>query len=440
MDAVLLARIQFAMTVGFHYIFPPLTFGVGLLIVIFLGMYLKTKDKMYDTLASFWTKIFLIIFTIGVATGIVMEFQFGTNWEKYSRFVGDIFGAPLAAEGLFAFFLESTFLGVLIFGKKKVSEKFYFFSALMVLIGSVISGFWIIVANSWQQTPAGFHIVNGRAELTSFYEAIFNPSTWERFFHAIMGGFITGSFFIAALSSYMLLKKKHIEFATKSLTIALVVAFVTSILQLGIGHAHAIQVAETQPAKLAALEAHFETKTNAGLSVFGIPNVEEKKIDYNIEIPGLLSYLIAFDTEHEVKGLNDFPEDELPPIHLTFFAYRIMVGLGTLFIFAPILGLWFARKKVLTEKRWYLYGMLSMLVLPTLANQFGWIAAEVGRQPWIVYGYLKTKDAISSVVSASEILFSLILFGLLYVALFAIFVFLVKKKVDKGPALVENKE
>ncbi len=438
MDPVMLARIQFAVTIGFHYIFPPITLGMTVLIVVFLGMYLKTNDELYNKIARFWISIFAVIFGIGVATGIVMEFQFGTNWEQYSRFVGDIFGAPLAAEGIFAFFLESTFLGILLFGRNKVSKKMYFFSALMVMIGSTLSAFWIIVANSWQQTPAGYHIINGRAELTSFFDAVFNPSTLYRYSHAVVGGWVAGAFFVAGLSGYYLLKKQHIEFAKRSLIIALVFALVSSALQIELGHLHAVQVTHTQPEKMATFESMFETQKNAPLVIMGIPNVEEQRIDYEISIPGLLSFMVAFDTDFEVKGLNEFDKDLLPPIMIPFFSYRIMVGLGFYFVLLALIGIFLYKKDKILEARPYLLLLLISIPLPIIANEMGWVAAEVGRQPWIVYHELKTADAISTVVSAGEILFSLILFSCLYAVIFSLFVFLVQKKVKKGPEVVSD--
>ena len=438
MDPVLLARIQFAMTVGFHYIFPPMTLGLTLLIVIFLGLHLKTQDKLYDQIAKFWIGILIIIFSVGVATGIVMEFQFGTNWEKYSRFVGDIFGAPLAAEGVFAFFLESTFLAVLIFGRNRVSKKFYFFSALMVTIGSILSGFWIIVANSWQQTPAGYQIVGGRAELTDFWAAVFNPSTLHRFSHAIAGGWIAGSYLVAGLSGYFLLKKQHVDFAKKSIKIALIVAFFSSLLQIELGHLHAVQVTRTQPEKIATFEAMFETQKSAPLVIIGIPNPEEQKIDYEVSIPGLMSLLVGLPPDYELKGRNEFAEEDLPPLFIPFFSYRVMVGLGFAFVFYALLGLFLYWRGTLAEHSLYLKLLLMMIPLTIIANEAGWIAAEVGRQPWIVYRELRTADAISSVVSAGEILFSLILFSVLYATILALFLFLVGKKIKKGPEAISD--
>ena len=278
MDPVLLSRIQFALTVGFHFIFPPLTIGLAWLIVWFMTKYKNTGDDFYRSLSRFWIKLFTVSFAIGVATGITMEFQFGTNWAEYSRFVGDIFGAPLAAEGIFAFFLESSFMGVLLFGWNRLSRKTLWFASLMVAVGSTLSAFWIIVANSWMQTPTGFHIVAGRAELTNFWLAVFNPSTIPRYLHTVCASLITGAFFMLGVSAWYLLKKRHLNFAKSSLKAALVIAFISSIFQLGIGHAHAIQVAFTQPEKLAAIEGIFDTQTRAPALVFGIPNKTEGRI------------------------------------------------------------------------------------------------------------------------------------------------------------------
>jgi len=437
MDPVLLARIQFAVTVGFHYIFPPITLGMTVLIVIFLGMYLKTDDKLYEKIAHFWISIFIVVFSVGVATGIVMEFQFGTNWEKYSRFVGDIFGAPLAAEGVFAFFLESTFLGVLIFGRNRVSKRTYFIAAVMVMIGSTLSAFWIIVANSWQQTPAGYAIINGRAELTDFFAAVFNPSTIPRFTHAVVGGWVAGSFFVGGLSAWFLLQRKHVDFAKKSIKVAMIFALISSALQIELGHLHAVQVTHTQPEKMATFEALWESRTHAPMVIMGIPNDAEQKIDFEISIPSLLSYMVAFDPNFKVIGRNEFKKEDLPPIAIPFFSYRVMVGLGFYFALMALIGVFLNWKDKIADARKYLTLLLLTVPLPVIANEMGWIAAEVGRQPWIVYRELKTADAISTVVSAGEILFSLILFSGLYSALLALFVFLVSKKMRKGPESAE---
>lgn len=433
MDAVLLARIQFAFTVGFHFLFPPTTLGLTLIIVIVETLYLKTKLELYKTISSFLVKILGLVFVLGTATGITMEFSFGNNWAEYSRMVGDIFGAPLAAEGVFAFFLESVFLGILLFGRKKVSEKLYWWSAFLVFFGAHLSGLWIIIANSWMQTPAGFAIVNGKAVLTDFWAAAFNPSTVERYTHTIVAGWITGSLFTAAIAAWYLLKKRSIQYARPLLKIALVVFFVSSLLQFSTGHFHSVQVAKTQPEKMAAFEALWETQKGAPLVNFGIPDEKEEKNYYLFEFPKMLSFLVYGDFDAEMKGLKDFPKHERPPVFLSFAAYHIMVFLGVWFALLTLVGGFLLFKKKIYDKRWYLWAVLLSLPLPYIADEFGWIAAEVGRQPWVVYHVMKTSDAVSKVVPAGQILFSLIMFGLIYALLFYVFIRVLRKIINKGP-------
>jgi cytochrome d ubiquinol oxidase subunit I len=433
MDAVFLARIQFALTVGFHYIFPLITIGMAWLIVWMLTRHLMTGDAAYRSMARFWIRVFALSFAVGVATGIVMEFQFGMNWARYSRFVGDIFGAPLAAEGIFAFFLESSFLGILLFGERRVSERVYWFSALMVAVGSTLSAFWIVVANSWQQTPAGYQIVGGRAELVDFWAAVFNPSTVPRYLHVVDGALIAGSFFMLGLAAWFLLRKEHLEFARRSLNIALVAGFLASAAQVPLGHYHAVQVAETQPAKLAAFEGIWETQTNAPLLIFGIPNKGEERTDFAVGIPGYLSYGIGGSRETRVIGLKDIPRDEWPPIPVTFFTFHLMVGLGMYFIGLTALGLFLLWRKRLHENRLFLRLALLSIPLPILANELGWISAEVGRQPWIVQGLMRTDQAFSTVVPAGQILVSILLFAIIYALLFGVWLFLLRNKLLQGP-------
>jgi len=433
MDAVLLARIQFALTIGFHYIFPVITIGMAWIIVWMLTRHLTTGEAIYQRMARFWIKVFALSFAVGVATGITMEFQFGMNWARYSRFVGDIFGAPLAAEGILAFFLESSFLGIMLFGERRVSKRVYWFSSLMVAVGSTLSGFWIVVANSWQQTPAGFHIVNGRAELVDFWAAVFNPSTMPRYLHTIDGALVAGAFFIMGLSAWFLLRGEHREFARKSLSMALVLAFLASVVQVPLGHFHAVQVAETQPAKLAAFEGLWETQTNAPLLVFGVPNPEERRTDFALEMPGVLSIGVGGSRETEVAGLNDFPEDEWPPLFLSFFSFHFMVGLGFYFMGLTAFGLFLLWRQKLYENRLFLRVALLSIPLPLIANELGWMAAEVGRQPWIVYGLMRTDQAFSTVVPAGQILASIVMFTVVYALLFCVWIFLLRRKLLKGP-------
>ncbi|NOZ02611.1 MAG: cytochrome ubiquinol oxidase subunit I [Deltaproteobacteria bacterium] len=438
MDAALLARIQFGFTAGFHFLFPPLTIGMAWIIFYMLSRYRKTNEDVWNKAARFWTKLFVITFAIGVATGITLEFQFGTNWEVYSRFVGDIFGAPLAAEGIFTFFLESAFVGVMIFGWDKVSKGTLWFSSLMVAIGSTLSAFWIIAANSWQQTPVAYHVVNGRAELTNFLEAVFNPSTMPRYLHTVDGALATGAFFMLGISAWYVLKGRHREVAEKSLKVALVVAFAASVLQLPLGHYHAVQVARTQPCKLAAYEGLFETRTNAPVLVFGIPDAKKKRCNYKIEIPGALSWMAFGTTEAEVKGLDAFPEEEWPPLLPTFVSFHTMVGLGTYFIGFTMLGLFLWWRRKLFHSRWFLVLAVISLPGPLIANVLGWMAAEIGRQPWIVQGLLKTRDAVSVVVPAWQILASLLAFVVVYALLFVAWVHMLKRAIAKGPDAVHE--
>lgn len=434
MDAVLLARIQFGLTAAFHFLFPPVSIGLAWLIVYIGWRYLRTGEAVYDEMTRFWVRILALIFAVGVASGIAMEFQFGTNWSTYSRFVGDIFGSPLAAEGVFAFFLESTFMAVLLLGRNRVSKGVYWFSALMVAIGSTLSAFWIIVANSWQQTPTAYTIVGGRAELTDFWAAVFNPSTLPRYGHTVVASVLSGAFFMAGISAWYLLKGRHIEFARRSLSIAVVAAAVFSLAVLGMGHLHAVQVAQTQPAKMAAFEGLFKTESGAGMVFFGIPDVGNQVIRLRIAVPKLLSFLISFDPNATVAGLDRFSRDLWPPVEITFYSYHIMILLGFYFIAVSWLGVYLLWRRKLFGSRPYLTAMLVSMLLPTVALEFGWGAAEMGRQPWVVYGLLKTADAASVVVPAGQILFTILMFAGIYSLLLALLVYLILREVKRGPA------
>lgn len=437
MDVEILARIQFAFTVAFHYIYPPLSIGVGLIMVIFEGLYLKTGKKEYEILTRFWLKIFAITFGIGVATGIIMEFEFGTNWSVYSKYVGDIFGSALAAEGLFAFGLESTFLGILIFGWNRVSPKVHFISTIGVFLGSMFSAVWIVVANSWQQTPAGYHIVgeglNARAEVTDFWAMVFNPSSVDRIIHVWQGAFLAGAFMILSVHAYYLLKGRYVEISKKAFKIALSVATIISLTQLVSGHSSADGVAVNQPAKLAAMEGHYEQSAAADLYLFGWVDQASKTVT-GIGIPGGLSFLVHQDFNEPIKGLNAFPEDEIPTqVNAVFQFYHIMISIGMFFIGLTLYAsyLWWRGK--LFDKKWLLKIFAFSVLLPQIANQAGWFAAEMGRQPWVVYGHLKTSQAFSQEVSANQILFSLILFFVVYAILFLLFLYSLNKKIKHGP-------
>lgn len=432
-----LARLQFALTIGFHYIYPPLSIGLGVIMVIMEGIYLKTKNPLYEKMTKFWVKVFSLTFAIGVATGIVMEFEFGTNWATYSRYVGDVFGSALAAEGIFAFFLESGFLAILVFGWDKVKPPMHFFSTIMVSLGSMFSAIWIVVANSWMQTPAGFHIVgegiNARAEITDFWELVFSPSSVDRLLHVLSGAWLAGAFLVISVSAYYLLKKRHIEFSKSSIKIALVLACFASLFQLFTGHQSAVEVSENQPSKLAAMEAIFNDETNAPLHLFGWVNEENQKVNFGVAIPGMLSYLISGTTEQKVTGLNSFPKDEIPPVNVVFQAYHLMVAIGFTLIALSLLGIFFWWRGTLFDKKWMLWFFVIFVLGPQIANQVGWITAEVGRQPWIVYGILKTSEALSKAVEAGQVWFSLIMFTIIYFFLFILFIYLLNDKIKHGP-------
>ena len=436
MDVLTLSRIQFGATIAFHYIYPPLSIGLGIILVVMEGLWLKTKNPLYYQMSRFWTKVFALTFAVGVATGIVMEFEFGTNWATYSRFVGDIFGSALAAEGIFAFFLESGFLAILLFGWDKVGRKLHFFSTCMVCLGAHFSAVWIVVANSWMQTPAGYHIVgeglHARAEITDFWAMVFNPSFPDRLFHTVCGAWCAGAFLVVSVSAWYLLKKTHLEFARASLKVGLSIALVSSLLQGLSGDRSAKDVAKTQPAKLAAFEGLYETCSNAPLTVIGF--VDEKgERTVGFQIPGMLSFLAHSDFHAPVTGLKAFEPENRPPVTACFLLFHGMVGIGSALIGVAALGFLYFRNGSSHERRWLLWILVFSVIGPQIANQLGWFAAEVGRQPWIVYGLMRTPEGLSAVVKTNIVLTSLILFTFIYFLLFAVFIYLLNDKIHHGP-------
>lgn len=437
MDVLTLARFQFALTIMFHYIFPVLSIGLGLIMVIIEAIYLKTGNLTYLRMSQFWTKIFALTFAIGVATGIVMEFEFGTNWATYSRYVGDVFGSALAAEGVFAFFLESGFLAILIFGWNRVGKKLHFFATLMVCLGAHFSAIWIVVANSWMQTPTGFHIVgeglNARAEIIDFWAMVFNPSSVIRLIHVILGCWLAGAFLVISISAYYMLKKKHLTFARNSMHIGLLVAFVSCILQLVAGDQSGKVVAKHQPSKLAALEAIYKTESGVPLTVFGVVNSKEQRLDYAIQIPKFLSFLSFGSFDAEIKGLDQIPKEDWPNVPALFNAYRLMLGMWALMFFLAIIGIYLWYKKRLESHPWVLRFMVLSVSFPQIANETGWYCAESGRYPWIVYGLLRISDGLSKAVTANQILASIIMFSGVYLILFFLFIYLLNEKVKHGP-------
>ncbi|MEZ4894210.1 MAG: cytochrome ubiquinol oxidase subunit I [Saprospiraceae bacterium] len=436
MDVEILARIQFAFTVAFHYIYPPLSIGLGLLMVIFESAYIRTKNEDYHKLAKFWTKIFALTFGIGVATGIVMEFEFGTNWAVYSKYVGDIFGSALAAEGIFAFALESGFLGVLLFGWNRVQPWVHLVSTIGVFLGSMFSAIWIVVANSWQQTPAGYHIVgeglNARAEITDFWAMIFNPSSIDRISHVWLGAFLAGIFLVLSVHAFYILKGRYVEISKKAFKIALLASTVVSLGQLVSGSKSAEGVGENQPAKLAAMEGVWEESAPAEMYLFGWVN-KENQTTRGLAIPGGLSFLMHQDVNAPVTGLKAIkPEDRPSQINAVFQFYHLMISIGIALIGLTLLGCFMWWKGRLFTSRWLLWLFVWAVFLPQIANQVGWFTAEMGRQPWVVYGLLRTSDAFSQAVTANQVLFSLIMFFVLYALLFVLFIYLLNKKIKGG--------
>ena len=437
MDVLLLSRIQFALTTAFHYLYPPLSIGLGLMLVIMEALWLKTHKPIYHQMARFWTRVFALTFAIGVATGIVLEFEFGTNWATYSRYVGDVFGSALAAEGIFAFFLESGFLAVLLFGWDRVGPKVHFFATCMVCLGAHFSAIWIVVANSWMQTPAGFHIVGeglrARAEITEFWQMVFNPSSVDRLLHVLCGAWQAGAFLVVSVSAWYLLRKRHEDFARASLRLGLIVGMAASLLQLVSGHGSAVGVAHNQPVKMAAFEGLYETTPRAPLALFGWVDEKAETLKGGVAIPGLLSYLAHGETSKPVKGLREFKPEDRPPVNLSFQFYHSMVAVGFGMIVVAALGFLYFWHGSLFEKRWLLWLLTLSVLGPQIANQTGWFAAEVGRQPWIVYGLLRTPEGLSAVVKADAVLTAIVLFSLVYLLLFAVFVYLLNDKIQHGP-------
>jgi len=433
MSAVLLARLQFAFTICFHFLFPAMTLGTTLVILISESLYLAKQDGTYRRITDFLVKLLGLIFVVGAASGIVMEFSFGTNWSEYSRAVGDIFGPLLAAEGIIAFFLESVFLGVLIFARNRVSPRFYWLSTLLVFTGGHLSAFWIIVANSWMQTPAGYLINDtGRIVLEDFSAAVFNPSTMIRYLHTIIASWITGSILVAGIAAYYVRKGLHGQTARTMLGVGIILLALTPLLQLVTGHVHAVKVINFQPEKAAAMEGHFDTAR--GVPIYALGFVDEKnQKTYGIHIPKGLSFLYNFDWNSEIKGLNDFPKENWPPVNFVFQTYHIMVGAGMLLIALGLLGAYLLWSGKLYETKSFLFLLPFLIPLPQIAHETGWISAEVGRQPWIIYRLMKTSSAASVVVSTGEIMFSLVMFFSVYLLLAALFVKIFVKIVRKGP-------
>jgi len=431
MDVLMLSRLQFAAATMFHFLFVPLTLGISVLIACMETAYARTGKDVYKRMAKFWGKLFLINFTLGVVTGITLEFQFGTNWSRYSAYVGDIFGSLLAIEATAAFFLESTFIGVWHFGWDRLSPRAHAISAWLVAGASNLSAVWILIANGFMQNPLGFELRNGRAELTDFMAVITNPWAWNQFVHTVSASFCVATFFIMGISAWHLLRKQNEEFFQKSFKLALYVGLASTAIVVVQGHIHGNLVAKLQPAKLAAMESHWETRTHAPMYLLQIPDEKgEKNLVEALPVPSLLSILAFNDPAAEVKGLLDFPASDRPPVAITFLAFRIMVGIGTLMPLLILFGLW--KRETLASYPLYLKAMVWAMPLPYLGMQAGWAVTEVGRQPWIVYGLMRTTDAVSP-IATSQAGVSLVAMMLLYTLLGAAGAYLMFTFARKGP-------
>lgn len=434
MDTLALSRLQFAITSMFHFIFVPLTLGLSIMVAWMETRHLRTGDELYLRMAKFWGKLFLINFALGVVTGITMEFQFGMNWAEYSKYVGDIFGAPLAIEATVAFFLESTFIGLWVFGWDRISPGIHALSIWLVAIATNLSALWILLANGWMQHPVGYVLRNGRAEMANFLAVVTNKYGWLKFFHTLISGYTVAAFFVMGISAWHLLKNSKTDFFRRSFKAGATFGLIASILVVLVGDFHASEVAKTQPVKFAAIESHWETQTNCAYNLICYPSVKrERNIIETLKIPGLLSFLAFGTTGAPVRGLKDFPRELWPPIKSTFLSFRAMIALGFLFIILSFFAFIRSRGDRIEKRRVMLKLMLYALPLPYIATQLGWIVAEVGRQPWIVYGVLKTSDAVSKAVSSTQVWASLIGFTLLYGALAVVDVYLLAKTARTGP-------
>ena len=442
MDPILLARLQFAVTTVYHFFFVPLTLGLSVLVAIMETLYVRTGQEAYKQITKYWGKLFIINFAMGVVTGIVQEFQFGMNWSAYSRFVGDIFGAPLAIEALLAFFLESTFLGIWIFGWDKLSKGLHAVAIWLVAIGSNLSALWILIANSFMQEPVGFVLRNGRAEMTDFFALILNPNVWVQFPHTVMAGFATGSFFVMGISAYHLIKKNQVENFRRSFQISAVIGCIAILLVILNGHSQTQHMVESQPMKIAAAEALWNTESPASFSLLTIGDLKQRRDVFSIRLPRMLCLLAYNQLDCEIQGIYDLqaqyeqkfgPGNYIPPVAVSYWSFRIMVGAGFTMAALALYGLFMVMGGMFDERPRILRLFLWAIALPYIANTAGWLLAELGRAPWVVYGLMKIEDAISPSVSGGYVLASLILFTLVYGALMVADLYLLIKFARAGP-------
>lgn len=435
-DPLLLSRLQFAVTIGFHILFPTLTIGLGFFLVVVEALWLATKKDIYYYMYRFWARIFAINFGVGVVSGIVMEFEFGTNWSRFSVMAGNLFSPLLYYEVMVAFFLEAGFLSIMLFGWKRVGPRAHFVATCMVSAGAILSGFWILAANSWMQTPSGFEIVNGRFLVTSFRQAIFNPSFAVTFFHMIVASFETSVFAVAGISAWYLLKGRHVPFARRCLSLALLMAALFAPLQVWLGDENGREVARAQPAKLAAMEAHWETNRQGGapLTLFAIPDMRTETNSYSLTVPHGLSLLVTRTMDGKIPGLKEFPREDRPNSPVLFFAFRVMAGIGFLFLFVMIWAGYLVWRGRLFDSRPFLRALLLLQPLGWLATETGWITTEVGRQPWLVYNLVRTSEGLSPIPAANTI-WSLALFVVIFIAVGGSYLFYIFTMLRGGPDL-----
>jgi len=443
MDPVIIARLQFAVTTVYHFFFVPLTLGLSVIVALMETIYVRTGREVYKDMTKFWGKLFLINFAMGVVTGIVQEFQFGMNWSQYSRFVGDIFGAPLAMEALMTFFLESTFLGIWIFGWDKLSKGMHAGVMWMVAIGGNASAIWILIANSFMQEPVGYVLRNGRAEMTNFIDLLLNPNAAVQIPHTILAGLSTAAFFVMGISAYHLIKKTSPDLFRRSFQIAAMLGVIAIILVGLNGHSQAQHMISSQPMKMAAAEALWTTESPASFSILTIGDLSQREEVFSIRLPKLLCLLSFNNLDCEVQGIYNLqeqyeqefgPGDYIPPVAFVYWSFRIMVGAGTLMVGLALYALFLVMGDMVDGAPRFLKFFQWAILLPYLANSAGWIMAEVGRMPWVVYGLMRVEDAVSNTVSAGEVLFTLIGYTLMYGALIVATIYLMAKYAKAGPA------
>ena len=442
MDPVLLARMQFGITTVYHFFFVPLTLGLSVIVALMETIYARTGREVYRSMAKFWGKLFLINFAMGVVTGIVQEFQFGMNWSEYSRFVGDVFGAPLAIEALLAFFLESTFLGVWIFGWDKLSKGWHAAVMWLVAIGANVSALWILIANSFMQQPVGYAINNGRAEMNDFFALVLNPNVWVQFPHTVFAGFSTAAFFVMGISAYHLIRKRKIDFFRRSFQIAAIVGTISIVLVIFDGHTQAQHMVEVQPMKMAAAEALWESENPASFSLLTIGNLQQTGDVFSIRIPRLLSLLSYNQLTGKVQGIYNLqqqyeqqygPGNYIPPVAATYWSFRIMVGAGFAMLALALYALFMVMGEIYVGRTRLLQLFLWAILLPYLANTAGWLMTELGRTPWVVFGLMRLEEAASTTVTGAHVLTTLVVFTLIYAVLMVADVYLLTKFSKAGP-------